>query len=234
MLIWAPELWPETAKRWYAKYEEQFWQRGRWSAGFREYPKDVDVGWFALNDVDAGPVIGGYGTAASAFGIGAARAMGRFDHAYTLASQAIVGTWPLPNGTLLGPRFLSNLSDAPYLGEASVLFAFSRMPVNREGVIEHVDVPGFVFIGILVFIFFGFLVVLAAMFRIRRTQKTNSKLYIPAENLQVSIWIGLIIAAAFVWTFLSVCIGLIILLTATLIPFRRKKESITLNTLMSN
>ncbi|MCP4258101.1 MAG: hypothetical protein GY774_11485 [Planctomycetes bacterium] len=227
MLIWAPELWPETAKNWYAKYEEQFWQQGRWIAGFREYPKDVDVGWFTLNDVDAGPVIGGYGAAASAFGIGAARAMGRFDHAYALAAQAIVGTWPLPNGTLLGPRFLSNMSDAPYLGEAAVLFAFTRMPVNIEGVIEQVDVPGFVYIGILGFVFLGFFVVLATIFRTRRIHKSNSKHYIPAVNLQVSAWFGLIIAAVLVWTLLSACIGLIILLTATLIPFRRKKQSST-------
>jgi len=29
-----------------------------------------------MNDVDAGPVVGGYGVAASAFGVGAARVMG--------------------------------------------------------------------------------------------------------------------------------------------------------------
>jgi hypothetical protein len=227
MLIWAPELWPETAKSWYAKYEEQFWQQGKWSAGFREYPKDIDAGWFALNDVDAGPVIGGYGAAASAFGIGAARAMGRFDHAYALSAEAIVGTWPLPNGTLLGPRFLSNMSDAPYLGEAAMLFAFTRMPVNAEGLIEQVNAPGLVYTGILVYIFLGFLVVLATIFRARRIHQSSSKHYIPTANLQVSVWFILIITAVLVLTLLSVSFGLIILLTATLIPFRLKKQSST-------
>ena len=227
MLIWAPELWPETAQSWYAKYEEQFWQQGRLGAGFREYPKDIDVGWFALNDVDAGPVIGGYGAAASAFGIGAARAMGRFDHAYALAAQAIVGTWPLPNGTLLGPRLLSNISDAPYLGESAVLFAFTRMPVNTEGVIEQVNLPVSVYIGIFLFICLGSIEVLGTIFKTRRIYKCNSKHYIPAARLQVSVWFALIIAAVLIWTISSVWIGLIILLTAQLIPFRLKKRSST-------
>jgi hypothetical protein len=227
MLIWAPELWPETAQDWYAKYEEQFWQQGLLSAGFREYPKDVDVGWFALNDVDAGPVIGGYGAGASAFGIGAARAMGRFDHASALAAQAIVGTWPLPNGTLLGPRFLSNLSDAPYLGEAAMLFAFTRMPVNIEEVIEQVNLPLSVYIGIFLFIALGCFEVLATIFRAKRIFKCNSKYYVPATRLQVSVWLVLIITAVIIWTISSVSIGLIILLTAQLIPRLKKRTHIT-------
>ena len=224
MLIWAPELWPETAQDWYAKYEEQFWQQGLLSAGFREYSKDVDVGWFALNDVDAGPVIGGYGAAASAFGIGAARAMGRFDHASALAAQAIVGTWPLPNGTLMGPRFLSNISDAPYLGEAAVLFSFTRMPVNIERVIEQVNLPLSVYIGIFLFICLGCFEVLATIFRTRRIYKCNSKYYVPAARLQVIVWFALIISAVLIWTISSVCIGLIILLTAQLIPLKKRSH----------
>jgi hypothetical protein len=26
MLIWAPQVWPQTARNWYDKYEKQFWQ----------------------------------------------------------------------------------------------------------------------------------------------------------------------------------------------------------------
>ena len=131
MLTWAPQLWPQTAQDWYAKYSEQFWQEGLFFAGFREFPKDIDVGWFNMSDVDAGPVVGGYGVAASAFGVGAARAMGRTDQAYKLAAQALVASWPLPDGTLLVPRVLSNVSDAPYLGEAATLFALTRTPVAQ-------------------------------------------------------------------------------------------------------
>jgi hypothetical protein len=126
MLIWASELWPETARDWYGKYEEQFWQQGTWLAGFREYPRDVKLGWLTMNDVDAGPVVGGYGVAASAFGIGAARVMGHADQARRLAAEGLAMSWPLPDGTLLVPRLLSSISDAPYLGEAATLFALTR------------------------------------------------------------------------------------------------------------
>jgi len=225
MLIWAPELWPETAREWYAKYEEQFWQQGRWFAGFREYPKDVDVGWFALDDVDAGPVVGGFGAAASAFGIGAARAMGRFDHAYTLTGQAIVGSWPLPNGTLLGPRMLSNLSDAPYLGEAAVLFVLTRGSVDMGEVTEQGKLPLSVYVVITLFICLGFYEVLATIYRTWRWHKRSVKLCVPVPGMQVSVWLVLMISAVLIWATLSVCVGLIILLTAQLIPFQMKKRS---------
>jgi hypothetical protein len=127
MLTWALELWPQTAAQWYARYEEHFWQKGWLVAGLRELPRGrPSAAWFV--DVDAGPVMAGYGTAASAFGIGATRTHGRFDHAYPLSAQALVASWPLPDGTLLGARMLSNLSDAPYVGEAALLFTLTRRP----------------------------------------------------------------------------------------------------------
>jgi len=232
MLIWAPELWPETARQWYAKYEQQFWQQGRWLAGFREFPKDIDVGRFAFGDVDAGPIVAGYGAAACAFGIGAAKAMGRLDHAYMLAAQAIVASWPLPNGTLLGPRLLSNLSDSPYLGEAALLFALTREPVELPEVAEQGKptgrkadkLPWSVYVGILFFICLGTYEVLAAIYKTRRWHKRSAKLYVPVPRVQVSVWLVLMIAAVLAWITLNVCIGLIILLMAQLIPFQLKKR----------
>jgi hypothetical protein len=225
MLIWAPELWPQTARDWYAKYEQQFWQQGRWLAGFREYPRDVEVGWFVFNDVDAGPVVCGYGVGACAFGVGAARAIGRFDHAYALAAQAIVGSWPLPNGTLLGPRILSNLSDAPYLGEAAVLFALTRKPLGTGIVAEPGKLPWCVYAGILLGACLGAYEVLATVLKTRRWHKRKSRLSVPFPALQVSLWWTLMIAGVTIWILLSIPLGLIMLLTAQLIPFRAKTRT---------
>jgi hypothetical protein len=148
MLIWAPELWPETAGDWYGRYEAHFWQEGAFLAGVRELSREGNYpGWFL--DVDAGPVMAGYGTAASAFGIGAARANGRMDQAYPLMAEAMVTAWPLPNGTLLGPRLLSNLSDAPYTGEAALLFVFTRQAVSGEVTAAGGTLPLFVYLGLL-------------------------------------------------------------------------------------
>ncbi len=133
MLIWAPELWPETAEHWYALYEDQFWQNNGLVAGFREFPIQYPYTVPAMGDVDSGPIPFGYGTAASAFGIGAARANGRVDQAYALSAEALLLTWPLPGGTLLLPRLLSNLTDAPFTGEAALLFILTRTPLVESG-----------------------------------------------------------------------------------------------------
>jgi hypothetical protein len=222
MLIWAAELWPETAQDWYAKYEENFWQQGKWFAGFREYPKGIDIGWFVFSDVDAGPVIDGYGVAASAFGIGAARAMGRPDHTYPLTAQAIVAAWPLPDGTMLGPRLLSGFSDAPYLGEAALLFALTRRPLEVSKIIDRGKLPRSVYAGLLLGTSIGIYIIIATILKTKRWHK--AELRIPAASWQLSAWSLLIIAAVLIWTMYSVWIGLIFLLAAQLLPFRVKLQ----------
>ncbi len=225
MLIWAPELWPETARDWYVKYEQQFWQQGRWLAGFREYPKDVNVGWLVFNDVDAGPVVAGYGVGACAFGIGAARAMGHFDHAYALGAQALVGSWPLPNGTLLGPRVLSNLSDSPYLGEAAVLFVLTRRPVALGIAPKPGKLPWFVYAGIFLGVCLGVYETAAGILKARRWYKRKETLSVPIPGFQALLWWTLILGGAFVLSLLSISAGLILLLTAQLIPFGAKMKT---------
>ena len=76
--------------------------------------------------MDSGPVIGGLGVAASAFGVAAARVNGDVELGHALATQAILASWPLPSGRLLIPSLLSDLSDAPFVGEAALSFVFSR------------------------------------------------------------------------------------------------------------
>ena len=219
MLIWARELWPQTAREWYAKYDEHFWQRGRWFAGFREYPKGIDVGRFVYDDVDAGPVIDGYGVAACAFGIGAARVMARPDHLYPLATQAVVACWPLPDGTLLVPRLLSIHSDAPYLGEAAMIFAVTRRPIEEAKLIDRGELPRSVYAGVLLGLVLGISIILAAILKVRRWNKHKPTISVPARAAQLSIWSLLIIAAVLTWTLLSVWVALIFLLAAQLIPF---------------
>ena len=95
--------------------------------GFREFSRATQKSdWYI--DVDSGPVIAGFGVSAGAFGAGAARANGRFDHAYPLSAEIIVMSWPLPDGTLFGAQQLSNMAHAPFLGEAALLFTLTRLP----------------------------------------------------------------------------------------------------------
>jgi hypothetical protein len=227
MLIWAPEIWPETARDWYGKFEKYFWKQNKWIAGFREFPPSVDLKRFIFLDVDSGPVVGGYGAGASAFGIGATRAMGRFDHAYPLAAEAIAGSWPLPNGTLLFPRALSNMSDAPYLGEAALIFALSRKTIETNIVPANGMLPWVVYIEIILFLCLGIYIVISTLYRTKKGYKLSDKYHFPWPKAQVIVWLILFIVSLITITLINVIIGLIILLISQMIPFRINKRYIS-------
>ena len=75
-----PDLDPDYAAEQWAAYRRSF---GRCAGGlclFREYPEDRSRG----PDADSGPIVGGLGMSASAFGLAAARAQGDMDAAESL------------------------------------------------------------------------------------------------------------------------------------------------------
>jgi hypothetical protein len=220
MLIWAPQLWPETAEDWYAKYEAQFWQEGPVFAGFREFPRGTDVGWFNMSDVDAGPIIGGYGVAASAFGVGAARTMGQMDHARKLTAEALVASWPLPDGTLLMPRVLSMISDAPYLGESATLLALTRRPMVPTQAATGWRLPMMVYAGICVLLGLGVYEIAATIRKVRRWRRGDPRRHVPRPRLQIGAWLFLLGAAALLALVLSVGLALVCVLAALTLPWQ--------------
>lgn len=227
MLIWASELWPDTANDWYNKYDKYFWQKNNWFAGFREFPRGNRQNYFSnqlfFSEIDAGPVIAGFGVAASAFGIGAARAMGRFDNAYLLSAQAIAGSWPMPNGTLLIPRMLSFMSDAPYVGEAAILFALSRTSNNYTVISkERSKLPLSVYTFIIFLFLTGIFEITYSAYKLKQWKNYNN-FFIPLPNIQCDVWLILIISSLIIWTISNPLIGLIFLLAAQLIPFKFRR-----------
>ncbi|MDQ3035764.1 MAG: hypothetical protein M3Y87_25400, partial [Myxococcota bacterium] len=152
ILLFAPDLWPERASDWYARYEDAFWQDRGWAAGFREYARGTPGSEWTF-EIDAGPVLDGFGTSASAFGIAAARRNGRFDHAYTLSSELVASSWPLPDGTLVTPRVFSHAADAPYLGEAAILYFLTVAPAEGVPIVTGGSASGLVWLGL--FVYFG-------------------------------------------------------------------------------
>jgi hypothetical protein len=218
ILTFAPELWDETSRQWYANYDEHFWQRSWLLAGFREFPKDVTGrNWYM--DVDSGPVIAGYGVAASAFGVGAARANGRFDHAYPLSAEMLVACWPLADGTLLFPRILSGATrGAPYLGEACVLFALTRRPVADVAINKGGYLPGCVYLGLLGYLASGLLLLIIEIRTFRRWRRTASAMCIPAAPVQLTVWILLVAAGMTTAIACNLFVGLLLVLCAQFLP----------------
>jgi hypothetical protein len=148
--IFAPDLWPEHAAEMYARYDAGFWQKRWWAEGFREYARGTPRSEW-LTEVDAGPVLDGLGTAANAFGVAAARKNGRFDEAYALSSELVAVSWPLADGTLLLPRALSSATDAPYLGEAGVLYMLTVQPAPGVPVVAGGRAPSLVWLCLVVY-----------------------------------------------------------------------------------
>jgi hypothetical protein len=212
----SPELWPSTAKIWFQDYEKFFWQERIGFVGFREFPKDEPKSDWAL-DVDAGPVIDGFGVAANAFGVGATRKNGRFDLAYPLAAEMLATVWEMPNGTLAMPRALSNLSDAPMLGEAAILWLLSVQPEKGFPTRTGGSVPPFVYVLIISTMVFG-LWAIAAGLNAGKSALQDPEPVLRAGRLQLVIWLGLIIAAIGLFFFGYGLAGIALCLAALLFP----------------
>ena len=123
LLNFAWELSSSTANDWYCRYANNFWLNNGWIVGFREHPVDARAQYA---DVDSGPILFGVGTVASAFGIGAARSAGRFDHAAPLTMETLAAAWPTPFGPLVPGVLGWAAADSWCLGETALLFALSR------------------------------------------------------------------------------------------------------------
>ena len=215
--VWAPALWPEYSKQLYDSFEKHFWQE-RWTVvGFREFRKgEPNSDWYM--DVDSGPVIAGFGAAATAFGLGSARANGRFDHAYPLTTEAIVLSWPLLNGTLAGPRILSNMTHAPYLGEAAVLFSLTRKSIKDAEIRTNGHLPIFTYLILVLYLTAGIVPLLAISVTIKRLRRQVSQKPIPFENIQLAIWTIFVTAGVLFCVFHNVTVGLLLILLTQFLP----------------
>jgi len=161
----APALWPEQAARWYAAHEKNFWQRDWLAAGFREFPRmQNSPEWYF--DVDAGPVIRGNGFSACAFGVAAARRQGRFDHAYPLSVEMMSLSWPLPVGLAI-PQLVSDSANAPFLGEAAILFQLTAQPVLPVAVHHRGVLPAIVWFCLAIYLGGGLLLLRWAYLSVR-------------------------------------------------------------------
>jgi hypothetical protein len=221
--LFSPEIWPEQARRWYDIHDRYFWQETWTCAGFREFARGTSQGdWYF--DVDAGPVLKGFGCAACAFGTGAARVNGRFDHAYPLAAQMIVTSWPLPGGTLLLPRLLSNAADAPLLGEAAVLFNLTCQPAEGMVVKKGGSLPGFVYIWLVLQIGSGFVIFLLSIRSHLQWRREGDSMVFLMMRQQFACWVILMLMAAVFLIFGKLLLFFLCILIAQFFPRGRRRR----------
>jgi hypothetical protein len=120
----ARELDPDGADALYQKFTNEFWQEGGWAAGWREFPHGSKNPGNSF-DPDSGPVIKGFGTSATGLGMGAARMCGDHQRAGKLGAELIAFSMPLPDGSLLVPRAISDREHAPWFAELVILHQLS-------------------------------------------------------------------------------------------------------------
>ncbi len=216
----APELWPGEAREWFKFYEKSFWQQRLGFYGFREFPTGLpNSDWHF--DVDAGPVIAGFGMTANSFGVGAARKNGRFDLAYPLSAEMLATVWELPGGTLLLPRSLSNLSDAPMLGEVAILWLLSEQPEKGFPIKSGGSVPTFVYIVLLTALLVGLWRIIVAVETFAIVFQ-NQDLVVKSPKFQSFLWFVFVIGAIAAPCFGYVLLGLALLLVALFLPRVKK------------
>ncbi|MDO9263504.1 MAG: hypothetical protein Q7U02_06025 [Desulfosalsimonadaceae bacterium] len=219
--IFAPELFPDMAATWYALYERYFWQKRIGVEGFREFRRDVpNCNW--TFDVDSGPVIAGFSPAANAYGMAAAKANGRFDHAYTLTAQVLGACWPLADGTLLGPRILSSMAHAPYLGEANLLFLLTRQSSPGFKIVNGGHLPSFFYLELLFYFGLAARILLGGMMPLRGAR--HGRMHWPL--FQFGIWSILMTTGVVAMATGSPGIGLLTMLAAQLLPRQSGSEVI--------
>lgn len=119
-------------------------------SGFREYARGTESEW--TFEVDAGPVVDSFGSAASAFGIAAARRNGRFDQAYALSTEVSAASYVMADGTMLLPRIFSHAADAPHLGEAALMYFWTVQPREDAVIVAPTNLPGLVWLGLFVYL----------------------------------------------------------------------------------
>ncbi|MHB8969964.1 MAG: hypothetical protein ACYC3X_09835 [Pirellulaceae bacterium] len=152
ILLFTAELNPVVARQWYDAYEAGFWKDTGLIAGFTELPRGSQRDWM---DVDSGPVLCEVGSVASAFGIGAAKTVGRFDHAAPLTMEMVACSWPTPFGFLV-PGLMGHLAVESWsLGEVALLFSMTRPTLVSGTVPGAGPVPGIVWVLLVVYLSTG-------------------------------------------------------------------------------
>jgi len=188
-LVFAPHLWPDTARDWTDRYTGTFWQNSLLARGFREYPPDAETAIREWGfEVDAGPIVAGFSPAANAFGLAAMRACGRFDLAWPLAAQSLAASLPLPNGRLATAAALSDRRHAPLLGEAALLSFLTTQPAPGMPVRTGSGCPPpVVFLLPLV----GLLLFVSVLLAIRQRARywDAPTVIVPLPRLQITLWI---------------------------------------------
>src|SRR5207302_9547128 len=111
-----------------------------------------------------------------------------------LEAEMLATVGELPNGVLLIPRLLSNLSDAPMLGETAILCQLSTQPEKGFPTKTGGSIPTYVYIVLIGVFLFGAWRILESIWAIRAARRPPEPT-IRAPQLQAALWGCLLLGA---------------------------------------
>lgn len=135
-----PILSSDTARPMFDKFIDEFWHEQYGAYGWREFSRksSMPASYF---DPDSGPVISHFGTGATGLGIGCTRLYGDHKRAGVLGAEMLASAIPLPGGTLVLPRLVSDHKHAPYFAEMVILHQLSILPFDGATPAEKAPLP---------------------------------------------------------------------------------------------
>lgn len=145
LFTYSRQLSPDKSPVWYREYASQFWLETPFAAGWREFSNQGKQP-STYFDPDSGPVIGGFGTGATGLGLGCARVHGDHRRSGILGAEMIAASVPLPTGTLLLPRLVSDWEHAPYFAEQVILHQLSMLPPDPPVAFTRTPLPPMVWL----------------------------------------------------------------------------------------
>jgi hypothetical protein len=130
----------------------------------------------------------------------------------------------LPNGVLAMPRLLSNLSDAPMLGEAGILWQLSIQPEKGFPVKTGGGIPAYVYIVLLGVFLFGAWRIMESIETFREARRPPDPA-IWAPRFQATAWACLVLGAVVaLWTGHGLT-GTVALVLGVMLPVMKRKRA---------
>lgn len=117
---------------------------------------------------------------------------------------------------------LSNATDAPYLGEAAMLFALTRMPVQGSEVKISTDFPAFVYAVLGIYLVIGLAAILGAVRNFKYWYAYKETITVPYCQVQFAIWLIILASTVFVGLTYGLAWAILTLLLAQLLPRGKK------------
>ncbi len=129
-----------------------------------------------------------------------------------------------PNGILATPRLLSNVSDAPFLGEAAILWLLSIQPQPGLQLKAGSVTPAYFYIVAISMLLVGTWLVLQALWKFHHARRGPMPVVLMAQ-FQIGAWLCLSLSSAVMFWLGHGLIGMALMVAAVILPMVKRQKA---------